>query len=234
MPMTAHQRHCQFRQYTTRYIAVAGTSIVINIQRSSCHCCCLYKTSIIYRSISEQLLLCRLLIAFWRLLNKGEFPYVQLISYVDLVSQMDLSFNFHVSLYAQKTPPKKKWLAIPTNIMRLNCILIYVAYTMLFQISHNSICTGWVKGIMSGILVIPSQSHYEGLWGGLRLQPIKWIIYPLCYHFGVYSCCTGGHSAFDGNHRNVDAGTAHIWLEEVRCVQSLSCWHIFLRLFPII
>ena len=139
MPMTAHQRHCQFRQYTTRYIAVAGTSIVINIQRSSCHCCRLYKTSVIYRSISEQLLLCRLLIAFWRPLNKGEFPYVQLISY--LVSQLDLNYNFHVSLYAKK-PSQKKWSAIPTNIMRLNCILIYIAYTMLFQISQNSLCTG--------------------------------------------------------------------------------------------
>ena len=138
MPMTAHQRHCQFANIL-RYIAVAGTSIVINIQRSSCHCCCLYKTSVIYRFISEQLLLCRLLIAFWRLLNKGEFPYVQLISYVDLVSQMDLRYNFHVSLYAKKNHPKKKWSAIPTNIMRLNCILIYIAYTVMFHISQNSL-----------------------------------------------------------------------------------------------
>ena len=98
------------------YIAVTGTSIVINIQRSSCHCCRLYKTSVIYRSISEQLLLCGLLIAFWSLQNKGEFPYVQLISCVDLVSQMDLSFNFHVSLYAQKPAQKRNGCPFPQTL----------------------------------------------------------------------------------------------------------------------
>ena len=107
MPMTAHQRHFQFRQYTTWYIAVAGTSIVINIQRSSCHCCRLYKTSIIYRYISEQLLLCRLLIAFWRLLNKGEFPYVQLISlFLKWISVSTSMFHF-----MPKIPPKNEMVS---------------------------------------------------------------------------------------------------------------------------